>query len=125
MRNRQYLAKWLLFITCLSLAVCLVQRAVYVRHFFQPLTNLAPITPIADAAGKDSDEQHPGPSPCQLSGCSLLNAQPLFFDGVLPAITLFLALLPLFVELRQWIIKDEPLRAPPLRIHLKNCVFRE
>ncbi|MBK0000109.1 hypothetical protein [Erwinia sp. S38] len=124
MRNRQRLAKWFLIITCLSLAICLVQRVVYLHHFFHPVDYLTTTSLVADT-GKDVSESQLGPSPCQLSGCSLLNAQPLFFDGALPAVILFLALLQLFIELRHLAFRDEPVRAPPLRIHLINCVFRE
>lgn len=72
-----------------------------------------------------ADEAEQGPSPCQLSAKSLLCAQPLFFDGALPAIILFLTLLQLTAAARAWVFRDDPVRPPTLRIHLKNCVFRE
>lgn len=35
MRNRQLLGKWLLIVTCLAMALCLVQRAVMLNHFYR------------------------------------------------------------------------------------------
>jgi hypothetical protein len=51
--------------------------------------------------------------------------QPLFFDGALPAIIIFFALLQLFTQGRAFAPGEQPVQAPPPRIHLKNCVFRE
>lgn len=78
----------------------------------------------ADAPTQTSTEQS-GPSPCQLGAHSLLCAQPLFFDGALPAIIIFFALLQLFTQGRALSPAEQPVQAPPPRIHLKNCVFRE
>ncbi|STQ11794.1 Uncharacterised protein [Enterobacter cloacae] len=82
MRNRQLLGKWLLIITCLAMAICLVQRAVYLNHFLQGLDPQVQTLMMADAPGQEAEQ--PGPSPCQLGAQSLLCAQPLFFDGALP-----------------------------------------
>ena len=122
MRNRQLLGKWLLIITCLAMALCLVQRAVMLNHFLQGLD--PQISLSADAPTQTSTEQS-GPSPCQLGAHSLLCAQPLFFDGALPAIIIFFALLQLFTQGRAFAPLEQPVQAPPPRIHLKNCVFRE
>ena len=123
MRNRQLLGKWLLIITCLAMALCLVQRAVMLNHFLQGLDPQT--SQIADAPAQNSNTEQPGPSPCQLGAHSLLCAQPLFFDGALPAIIIFFALLQLLTQGRVFVSREQPVQAPPPRIHLKNCVFRE
>ncbi|MEH0885132.1 hypothetical protein [Enterobacter sp. UNJFSC 003] len=125
MRNRQLLGKWLLIIACLAMAICLVQRAVYLNHFLQGLGEQTQTTLLVDAPVQSSDLDPSGPSPCQLGAHSLLCAQPLFFDGALPAIILFLILIPLLAEVRTRAFREQPVQAPPPRIHLKNCVFRE
>ena len=123
MRNRQLLGKWLLIITCLAMALCLVQRAVMLNHFLQGLD--PQISLSADAPTQSSNTEQPGPSPCQLGAHSLLCAQPLFFDGALPAIFIFFALLQLLTQGRALAPAEQPVQATPPRIHLKNCVFRE
>jgi len=125
MRNRQLLGKWFLIITCLAMAICLVQRAVYLNHFLQGLGPQTQTALMVDAPGQNSDAEPAGPSPCQLGAHSLLCAQPLFFDGALPAIILFLALIPLLAQIRIRVFREQPIQAPPPRIHLKHCVFRE
>lgn len=106
--------------TCLAMALCLVQRAVYLHHFLEQVGN-----PVQTLSTPATDEPQVGPSPCQLSANSLLCAQPIFFDGALPAVIIFLALIQLFAEVRTFVFRDVPRRPPTLRIHLKNCVFRE
>ncbi|MGL5701213.1 MAG: hypothetical protein ACRCYL_18720 [Kluyvera sp.] len=120
MRNRPLLGKWFLIVTCLAMALCLAQRAVYLHHFLQQAGQTTQVVtqPTAD------DAAH-GPSPCQLSANSLFCAQPIFFDGALPAVIIFLALLQLFTPLRRAAFRDEVVRPPRLKIHLQNCVFRE
>ena len=125
MRNRQLLGKVFLIITLLAMALCLVQRAVYLQHFFQGAVQIAQTSQILDTAVQSQADADLGPSPCQLSGHSLLCAQPLFFDGALPAVILILALIALFVPLRASVFRDESLQAPTRRIHLMHCVFRE
>jgi hypothetical protein len=125
MRNRPLLGKWLLIITCLAMALCLVQRAVYLNHFLQGLEQQAQTSLTVDAANPAGDTESAGPSPCQLSAQSLLCAQPMFFDGALPAIILFFALLQLLTPLRTLVFRERVVQSPPPRIHLKNCVFRE
>ena len=82
MRNRQLLGKWLLIVTCLAMALCLVQRAVMLNHFLQ---GLEPQIALSADAPSQSNAGESGPSPCQLGAHSLLCAQPLLFDGALPA----------------------------------------
>lgn len=126
MRNRQLPGKWFLILTCLVMAFCLVQRAVYLHHFLEKTGYVAQETTInAQSQQPSSEEAEQGLSPCQLSAKSLLCAQPLFFDGALPAVILFLALLQLFAAVGTFVFRDEPFRPPTLRIHLQNCVFRE
>lgn len=126
MHNRQLLGKWFLILTCVAMAICLAQRAIYLHHFLQDATHqVQPLKTPAVSVGQDADESQHSPSPCQISGCSLLCTQPVFFEGALPAVIIFLALLQLFAEVRTYIFRDEPARPPTLRIHLVNCVFRE
>ena len=122
MRNRQLLGKWLLIITCLAMALCLVQRAVMLNHFLQ---GLEPPIALSAAAPSQCNAGESGPSPCQLGAHSMLCAQPLFFDGALPAIIIFFALLQLFTQGLAFAPLEQPVQAPPPRIHLKDCVFRE
>lgn len=108
------------------MAFCLVQRAVYLHHFLADVGARTQAIPFSTQAQQPSSEEaEQGPSPCQLSAKSLLCAQPLFFDGALPAVILFLALLQLLTAGRPVVFRDDPVRPPTLRIHLKNCVFRE
>ncbi|MCI1897484.1 MAG: hypothetical protein LKI85_03755 [Enterobacter sp.] len=125
MRNRQLLGKWFLIMACLAMALCLVQRSVYLHHFLQGVGESVQTSIPVNVTNPGLDENQPGPSPCQLSGHSLLCAQPLFFDGALPAIILFLALLTQFTQVRISRFRDKPILVPPHRIHLINCVFRE
>ena len=120
MHNRPLVAKWLLMMTCLAMAICLVQRAVYLHHFLEQASN-----PVQVFSSPATPEAELGPSPCQLGAHSLLCAQPLFFDGALPAIIIFFALLQLLTQGRALAPAEQPVQAPPPRIHLKNCVFRE
>lgn len=123
MRSRQSSAKWLLVITCLVMALCLIQRAVYLRHV---LGSAAPVsqTHVSTYQSASADDSS-GPQPCQLSAWSLLCAQPLFFDGALPALFVFLVLIAAFTALHRETFRDKPVPIPLLKIHLKNCVFRE
>ena len=126
MHNRRLPGKWFLILTCLVMAFCLVQRAVYLHHFLADVGARTQAIPFsAQAQQPSSEEAEQDPSPCQLSAKSLLCAQPLFFDGALPAVILFLALLQLLTAGRPVVFRDDPVRPPTLRIHLKNCVFRE
>lgn len=126
MRNRRLPGKWFLILTCFVMAFCLVQRAAYLHHFWADASANAQESALsAQAQQPSSEEAEQGPSPCQLSAKSLLCAQPLFFDGALPAVILFLALLQLLAAGRPVVFRDDPVRPPTLRIHLKNCVFRE
>lgn len=126
MRNRRLPGKWFLILTCFVMAFCLVQRAAYLHHFLADVsTQVQESVLSAQAQQPSSEEAEHGPSPCQLSAKSLLCAQPLFFDGALPAVILFLVLLQLLAAGRPVVFQDDPVRPPTLRIHLKNCVFRE
>lgn len=126
MRNRRLPGKWFLILTCFVMAFCLVQRAAYLHHFLADASAQAQDSALsAQAKQPSSEEAEQGPSPCQLSAKSLLCAQPLFFDGALPAVILFLALLQLLTAGRPVVFRDDPVRPPTLRIHLKNCVFHE
>lgn len=122
MRSRQSSAKWLLMITCLVMALCLIQRAVVLHHTLAVAT-LSQTS--ADVPHSSVANDTTGPQPCQLSAWSLLCAQPLFFDGALPALFAFLVLITVFTVLHKETFRDKPVPIPLLKIHLKNCVFRE
>jgi hypothetical protein len=94
MRNRQ-LGKWLLIVTCLAMALCLVQRAVMLNHFLQGLD--PQISLSADARLKAATLNSPARRPVSWAHTRCF-AQPLFFDGALPAIIIFFALLQLLTQ---------------------------
>lgn len=125
MRNRQRLGKWFLLIACLAMAICLVQRAVYLHHFLQDANQPTQTSTLSSSPSQILDESRQGPSPCQITAFSLLCAQPLFFDGAIPAIIIFLALLQRLFEGRIVVFNVVAVRPPAQRIHLKNCIFRE
>jgi hypothetical protein len=77
------------------------------NHFLQGLD--PQISLSADAPAQSSSTEQPGPSPCQLGAHSLLCAQPLFFDGALPAIIIFFAQL-LFTQGRALLLQNSPFR---------------
>lgn len=125
MRSRQSSAKWLLVITCLVMALCLLQRAVYLRHMLTDIATVSQYNASSNLDQNTSPVDASGPQPCQLSAWSLLCAQPLFFDGALPALLSFLVLIAVFTTLHSETFRDRPVPIPLLKIHLKNCVFRE
>jgi len=125
MRSRQSSAKWLLVITCLVMALCLLQRAVYLRHMLTDIATVSQYNASNSSEQNTSPADSSGPQPCQLSAWSLLCAQPLFFDGALPALFSFLVLIAVFTTLHRETFRDKSVPIPLLKIHLKNCVFRE
>lgn len=74
------------------------------QPFLQGLDPQVQTLMMADAPGQEAEQ--PGPSPCQLGAQSLLCAQPLFFDGALPAIIIFFALLQLFTQRRTFLSRS-------------------
>ena len=126
MRSRNTSARWLLVITCLVMALCLIQRAVYLRQVLSGTPAVSHVTPsVSQNSAPAVTDNDTGAQPCQLSAWSLLCAQPLFFDGALPALLAFLVLIAVFSERRKETYQDKPVPIPLLKIHLKNCVFRE
>ncbi|KII64535.1 hypothetical protein RF11_02188 [Thelohanellus kitauei] len=89
-------------------------RAAYLHHFLADASAQAQESVLsAQAQQPSSEEAEQGPSPCQLSAKSLLCTQPLFFDGALPAVLLFLTLLQLLAAGRPVVLRDDPgLRLP-------------
>jgi len=120
MAKRRRIATSFLALACLVILICMTQRIVSLHALQIRVSESALlITP-------SGSEQVESPlTSCELSSKSLLMASPLIFDSALfAAVILLLALtLPRALPLR-----FPPLRefsSPVLRIHLRNCVFRE
>lgn len=122
-RARRYQLKAITFLVlaCLIMLSCLAQR-IMVLHELRIQPDHARLTWRHDGIRRET----PPPSPCQLSAHALLVAQPCFFDTVILKTSL------LMLRLSTAINENHSLFAltvipftPPLRIHLKNCVFRE
>lgn len=87
---RQSAGKRILLLACIIMIVCLIQRAFFPHEL--------PISAQADAFTLKASEQSAsgtegkGITLCLLSFLSIQCAQPLFFDGMIPALFVFLAL---------------------------------
>lgn len=119
-KNRQLKAVALLVLACFVMLICLTQRASILHHM--------QVKAAALSGGAESGAQKtvsPTLSPCELSAHSLLAAQPLHFDTILLLPGLLVLVLAVVIKIS---VLPKPVilfRPPPLRIHLKNCVFRE
>ncbi|WP_426448918.1 copper-binding protein [Siccibacter colletis] len=118
-KNRQLKALMLLVVACCVMLICLTQRASVLQ---QMQVKAAAIVQVANGGQEIAPDAL---SPCQLSAHSLLCAQPLHFDTVLLLPGLLMLLLAALVIVPVRIKPDAVPRPPLLRIHLKNCVFRE
>lgn len=118
-KNRQLKALMLLVVACCVMLICLTQRASVLQ---QMQVKAAAIVQVANGGQEIAPDAL---SPCQLSAHALLCAQPLHFDTVLLLPGLLLLLLAALVIVPVRIRPDAVPRPPLLRIHLKNCVFRE
>ena len=117
-KNRQLKALVLLVVACCVMLICLTQRASVLQ---QMQVKAAAIVQVANGGQEIAPDAL---SPCQLSAHSLLCAQPLHFDTLLlPGLLMLLLAALVIVPVR--IRPDAVPRPPLLRIHLKNCVFRE
>ena len=119
-KNRQLKALALLVLACFVMLICLTQRA-SILHQMQ--VKAAALSQAAESSGQKPVS--PALSPCELSAHSLLAAQPIHFDTILILPGLLVLVLALLIKIS---ILPRPailFRPPPLRIHLKNCVFRE
>jgi hypothetical protein len=117
-KNRQLKALMLLVVACCVMLICLTQRASVLQ---QMQVKAAAIVQVANGGQEIAPDAL---SPCQLSAHSLLCAQPLHFDTLLlPGLLMLLLAALVIVPVR--IRPDAVPRPPLLRIHLKNCVFRE
>lgn len=126
MRSRHLCAKWLLILTCLIMVFCLIQRAAILHQSLVSVVQASQgFKTVSASEQQEQQDNDAGPSPCQLSAMLLLGAQPLFFDGAIPALLTLLLLTVLFFELHRERFIDKPVPLPLIRIHLKNCVFRE
>jgi len=119
-KNRQLSALALLFVAGLVMLVCLTQRA-SILHNMQVKAAALSLT----VENSTQEQASPGISPCELSAHSLLAAQPLHFDNLLLFTGLLVLVLAVLLKIS---VLPRPVilfRPPLLRIHLKNCVFRE
>lgn len=119
-KNRQLKAIALLVVACFVMLICLTQRASILHHMQVKAASLS-------LTAQNSVQEHPSPalSPCELSAHSLLAAQPLHFDTILLLPGLLVLVLAVLINVS---VLPRPViffRPPLLRIHLKNCVFRE
>ena len=112
-KNRQLKALMLLVVACCVMLICLTQRASVLQ---QMQVKAAAIVQVANGGQEIAPDAL---SPCQLC------AQPLHFDTVLLLPGLLMLLLAALVIVPVRIRPDAVPRPPLLRIHLKNCVFRE
>lgn len=116
-QKRQALA--LLTLACLIMLVCLTQRI--------SSLHASPGKAVSPSAAFQPYEAglHTGLSPCQLEAHSVFMAQPVLFDGALPALEIILSIILLTGSVS---LCSRPRASPPSaltrRIHLKNCVFR-
>nr|WP_072015270.1 copper-binding protein [Pseudescherichia vulneris] len=119
-KNRQLKAVALLVVACFVMLICLAQRASVLHHM---QIKAATLTLLAD---NNTQERAPATlSPCELSAHSLLAAQPLHFDTILLLPGLLVLVLAVIVKISVLPLPVTLFRPPLLRIHLKNCVFRE
>ena len=119
-KNRQLKAIALLVVACFVMLICLTQRASILHHM---QVKAAAISLTAE--NSEQERVSPGLSPCELSAHSLLTAQPLHFDNLLLLPGLLVLVLAVLIKIS---VLPQPViffRPPLLRIHLKNCVFRE
>ena len=109
----------LLAVACFVMFVCLTQRAGVLHQLQIQAANVL----VAENSAPDADS--PTISPCELSAHSLFAAQPIHFDTVLllPGLLLLLLAAPINVSIAP--VPVTLFTPPLLRIHLKNCVFRE
>ncbi|AUG98716.1 copper resistance protein [Pectobacteriaceae bacterium CE70] len=121
MHKRHQIGKGFLVLAGIILLACIAQRianqhSLYLSHAHEMVT-------LADQSDKIAPV-----SPCQLSAHSLLMTQPLFFESPLLFLGSLLAFLAFFIQPIKQLTSYPPEREHPppvLRIHLKNCVFRE
>lgn len=119
-KNRQLKAVALLVVACFVMLACLTLRAGILHHMQVKAAAIS-------LTGENSQQERVSPalSPCERSAHSLLTAQPLHFDTLLLLPGLLALVLAVLIN-----ISNQPrpvifFRPPLLRIHLKNCVFRE
>lgn len=126
-RNKQPLAIWLITLVCLTMLMCIGQRAVEpLLKLYQPVASTSVVLKAADTAlsatlsGSDTEE----------SGCTK-NQKLLSYlqDHMLEQPALLLILLFLLVPLLQFLSPtyrhSPPISSHERRLHLRLCIFRE
>ncbi|WP_369498798.1 copper-binding protein [Pseudenterobacter timonensis] len=119
-KNRQLKAIVLLVVACFVMLICLTQRA-SILHNMQVRAAVLSVT----AEKSVQEGASSALSPCELSAHSLLAAQPLHFDAILLLPGLLVLVLAALIKISVLPRPTILFRPPLLRIHLKNCVFRE
>ncbi|ALB64927.1 Suppression of copper sensitivity: putative copper binding protein ScsA [Cronobacter condimenti 1330] len=119
-KNRPLKGTLLLVIACCVMLICLTQRA-SILHQMQVKASALSLT----TQSSTYKATPPSLSPCELSAHSLLCAQPLHFDTIIVLPGLLVLVLAVLVKINVRALPDAIPRPPLLRIHLKNCVFRE
>lgn len=119
-KHRQLHAIALLVVACFVMLICLTQRASVLHHMQVKAVALSTMT-----ESSSHERATPALSPCELSAHSLLAAQPLHFDTILLLPGLLVLVLAVRVKLCVLPQPERIFRPSLLRIHLKNCVFRE
>ena len=120
LKNRQLKAVALLVVACFVMLICLTQRASVLHHM---QVKAAALTLTVENGVQE--HMPPALSPCELSAHSLLAAQPLHFDSILLLPGLLVLVLAVLIKISVLPVPVIHFRPPLLRIHLKNCVFRE
>ncbi|RWR00607.1 copper resistance protein [[Pantoea] beijingensis] len=119
MEKRRRIAKWFLTLACLVILVCMAQRVASLHALQMKLSENATL------AADKSDNSGAPVTPCELSAKSLLAAAPLIFETAFFGLGLLLAVLALIRAIPLHFPPTHEFSSPVLRIHLRNCVFRE
>ncbi|MFC0225328.1 copper resistance protein [Serratia aquatilis] len=123
MINRQRIAKWFLYLTCLVVLTCVTQRMAGL-HSLQLALGLPNVSASQTTVNDDSESESTS-TPCELSAKSLLAASPVMFETVLFGMGILLALLTPIMAPRLRFPPPRVISPTTLRVHLRLCVFRE
>ncbi|WON75700.1 copper resistance protein [Serratia sp. UGAL515B_01] len=124
MINRQRIAKWFLYLTCLVVLTCVTQRMAGL-HSLQ-LALGSPNVNVSQPTLSGDDKSEPTSSTsCELSAKSLLAASPVMFETVLFGMGMLLALLTPIIAARLRFPPPRAISPTTLRVHLRLCVFHE
>ncbi|EDH0553693.1 copper resistance protein [Salmonella enterica subsp. enterica serovar Montevideo] len=120
MAKQQRMGWWFLCLACVVVMVCTAQRMAGLHALQMQATASAAVV----SAPSSTDDGSPV-TPCELSAKSLLAAPPVLFEGAILALCLLLSLLAPVRVMRLPFSPPRAISPPPLRVHLRFCVFRE